>query len=50
MRPSPDWGNTIRAATAGLGSIGLKLICNLGFPKKKNPSQDSNSVPLNIII
>ena len=24
-RLRPDWGNTTRAATAGLGSIGLKI-------------------------
>ena len=26
VRKQPDWGNTMRADTAGLGSIGFKVI------------------------
>ena len=30
-RLRPDWGNTTRAATAGLGSIGLRQMQLIGW-------------------
>ena len=34
-RLRPDWGNTARADTAGLGSKGLTYLCHISAPQSE---------------